>query len=392
MEIAFFSAPEANTAASSTTGEQGLSECPVKEFSFLLAAMLKSSDLGAFSTEGFSGDEPEAAGAEPEGDGDAAGAASLAALVSTAQQLPVEPARGAQTGGFAAPTGAPAAAGDGDDVTGAPACGPEETAGELAEQASAEAAHRGAAFGPELSGAEASLEVPDELTEYLTDEAASSSVDEGAGADGLADAQAAGFQGLEAQGEELAGDNEGQPALAEAEGVRPEAAAAPSAFGKLIERADAAGPAAARPSTVAAEVHEKVQAGIRVSAESGGGEVKMKLHPESLGEVRVRLNVSEGVVRAEIMVDSAEVKGIIEADAAFLKESLGAHGLTLEKCVVEVGRSFDAREREYADGRHQQGHERKTPEEGMHEKGKGWQRQFGRNQGRDEDGGVDFFV
>jgi flagellar hook-length control protein FliK len=152
----------------------------------------------------------------------------------------------------------------------------------------------------------------------------------------------------------------------------------------------------ARVAPLAAEVQEKVQAGIKVSVEQGGGEVKMKLNPESLGEVRIKLNVASGVVKAEITVENIEVKRIIESDSAFLRDSLGAHGLTLDKCVVEVGRSFEAGTREKS-GESFSGDEQRPMKDREHEKenreNSGWQhRHFRKNYARHEDGGVDFFI
>ena len=163
-------------------------------------------------------------------------------------------------------------------------------------------------------------------------------------------------------------------------------------FGTLVNEG---APAPVKASSLAAEVQEKVQAGIKVSLEQGGGEVKMKLNPESLGEVLIKLNVASGVVRAEIIVESAEVKRILESDFAFLRDSLGGHGLTLDKCVVEVCRSFDATRRE-GDGESALSGDEQRPMKDRDEKenreNSGWHRHFRQNYGRHEDGGVDFFI
>lgn len=173
-----------------------------------------------------------------------------------------------------------------------------------------------------------------------------------------------------------------------------ERALSPVSFEKLIEGPAKEGSSqTARLSPTAAEVHEKVQAGIKVSVDSGGGEVRMKLNPESLGEVRIKLNVDSGVVKAEIMVENMEVKRIIESDSSFLKESLGAHGLTLDKCVVEVSRSFDARGREGNGSDAPAGGEQRPPRDREQEKsGTPWQRHYKQGHGRQEDGRLDFFI
>lgn len=178
----------------------------------------------------------------------------------------------------------------------------------------------------------------------------------------------------------------------ETHGAKPEHIIS-AAFDKLIDSPVKEAPAApVRMAPLASEVQEKVQAGIKVSLEQGGGEVKMKLNPESLGEVRIKLNVSSGMVKAEIIVENPEVKHIIESDSSFLRESLGSHGLTLEKCVVEVGRPSDARGREGSGESALSGDERR-PMKDRDEKGSSnWQRHYRGNHGRQEDGGVDFFI
>lgn len=184
-----------------------------------------------------------------------------------------------------------------------------------------------------------------------------------------------------------------QGASVETQPVKPEAVATGVTFDNTIEQAAKPAPAA-RMTTATAEVHEKVQAGMKVSIQQDGGEVKMKLNPDSLGEVRIRLNVNEGMVRAEITVDNPEVKRIIEADSSFLRESLGAQGLTLDKCVVEVGRSFDASYREDSDRSQPDFNEQQRPMKDRDEdKGNnGWHRHFRNQNARHEEGGVDFFA
>lgn len=204
------------------------------------------------------------------------------------------------------------------------------------------------------------------------------------------------FQGFEAfDGGDSSEENTQEGASIESGAIRPENATPTVSFEKVIEaKVSLAAPATVSHAPVAAEVHEKVQAGLKVSLDNNGGEVKMKLNPESLGEVRIKLSVNEGMVKAEIVVENPEIKSIIEADSSFLRESLGAHGLTLDKCVVEVGRSFDARGREANDNQSSpNGDERQPMKDREEEKGRnGWQRNFRRDHALNEDGGVDFFI
>lgn len=206
------------------------------------------------------------------------------------------------------------------------------------------------------------------------------------------------FQGSENQdqtGGNGADASSGQP-VQEAQAGKPEHVMSNLSFEKILDapvKETSASSVKAQP--IAAEVQEKVQAGIKVSVEQGGGEVKMKLNPESLGEVRIKLNVSSGVVRAEITVENPEVKRIIESDSSFLRDSLGSHGLTLDKCVIEVGRSFEAGTREKSDEASFSGDEQrpmKDRDEKENRENSGWHRHFRKNHARHEDGGVDFFI
>ena len=202
------------------------------------------------------------------------------------------------------------------------------------------------------------------------------------------------FQGSEGQSQNETDASRSQT-VQETQAGKPENIVSSISFEKIID-SPASQPSASpvRVAPLAAEVQEKVQAGIKVSVEQGGGEVKMKLNPESLGEVRIKLNVTSGIVKAEITVENTEVKRIIESGSAFLRDSLGAHGLTLDKCVVEVGRSFEAGNREKSGESLYGDEQRPMKDRGEKEnrENSGWHRHFRKNYARHEDGGVDFFI
>lgn len=210
-----------------------------------------------------------------------------------------------------------------------------------------------------------------------------------------ADLSGSAFQGSESQGREERGDyaNANAVSVPETDSLKPEQMMSAVSFDKLVDAPVKEAPAApVRLTPVAAEVQEKVQAGIKVSVEQGGGEVRMKLNPESLGEVRIKLSVASGVVKAEIIVENPEVKRIIEADTSFLRDSLGSHGLTLDKCVVEVGKSHDARGRETGSEQSFTGDEHRPMKDRDEKSNSAWQRNFRQKQQRQPDGGVDFFI
>lgn len=163
-------------------------------------------------------------------------------------------------------------------------------------------------------------------------------------------------------------------------------------FGKHLESASIETlSGAGKSAPLAPQVMDTVEAGIRLSADSKGGEVRMKLNPESLGEVRIRLDVSSGVVKAEITVESLEVKAMIEADSGFLKDSLGSHGLTLDRCVVDVAKPFDIKARPEGFWQEPNGEER-APGRNDRENGGNSHGKFNRETERAEERGVDFFI
>jgi len=108
-------------------------------------------------------------------------------------------------------------------------------------------------------------------------------------------------------------------------------------FKELVDMPARTSPAAAVDSFE--ELKEKLNAGIRISVQNGGGEVRMRLNPENLGELVIKLNIVNDDVVAEILADNLEVKRAIETDASVLKEALGANGLNLKECVIGISRS-----------------------------------------------------
>lgn len=91
-----------------------------------------------------------------------------------------------------------------------------------------------------------------------------------------------------------------------------------------------------------ADIHARLEEGVRLSVAGNGREIKIKLHPDNLGEMQIKINMSDTVgkkVTAEIVVENQSVKEAISADLGSIKEAFGRQGLVLEKCSVELGGS-----------------------------------------------------
>lgn len=84
------------------------------------------------------------------------------------------------------------------------------------------------------------------------------------------------------------------------------------------------------------DVFERLGESIRLSVKENGGEVRITLKPESLGELRIKMNVENSAVRAEIVVDSHAVKAVLETDSTALRDAFNQQGLTLDKYTIEV--------------------------------------------------------
>lgn len=70
---------------------------------------------------------------------------------------------------------------------------------------------------------------------------------------------------------------------------------------------------------------------------NGGGEIRLVLKPESLGSIRLRLNLTDNVIDGKIIVDNTAVKHILEASLDSLTRALSAEGFQTASLQVSVG-------------------------------------------------------
>jgi len=69
----------------------------------------------------------------------------------------------------------------------------------------------------------------------------------------------------------------------------------------------------------------------------GGGEIRLVLKPESLGSVRVRMNLVDNHIEGRIIVDSAAVKHVFDGSVDTLRRALTAEGFQMGSLQVSVG-------------------------------------------------------
>ncbi|HUI73044.1 MAG TPA: flagellar hook-length control protein FliK [Spirochaetia bacterium] len=69
----------------------------------------------------------------------------------------------------------------------------------------------------------------------------------------------------------------------------------------------------------------------------GGGEIKLTLKPESLGSVRIRMNLVDNSIEGRIIVDNTAVKHVFEGSLDSLMRALTAEGFQTASLQVSVG-------------------------------------------------------
>ena len=92
---------------------------------------------------------------------------------------------------------------------------------------------------------------------------------------------------------------------------------------------------------------------MQVKQTEQGTMMTMKLNPEVLGDVEIKMEIVKGVLQAEIKVESMIVKGAIEAGLSDLKNALSDKGYQVESLNVSVGK----------DGQFQQGQQQQQQNE-----------------------------
>ncbi len=85
--------------------------------------------------------------------------------------------------------------------------------------------------------------------------------------------------------------------------------------------------------------HEAIQSIInnaQMLAQKGGGEMKMTLKPEHLGEIQLKVAMDGPRVDIQMVTERSEVKKLIEQGAHELRHGLAQHSLSMEKLDVSV--------------------------------------------------------
>ncbi|MBW4828684.1 MAG: flagellar hook-length control protein FliK [Clostridiaceae bacterium] len=96
------------------------------------------------------------------------------------------------------------------------------------------------------------------------------------------------------------------------------------------------------------ELIEQIIDKANIMLDEDSSEIRIKLKPEILGELLLKIEVEKGVVVAKAIVDNYRVKELIETNILQLKEGLEEQGLDIKTFQVQVGSNsdFDREQRE----------------------------------------------
>jgi flagellar hook-length control protein FliK len=87
---------------------------------------------------------------------------------------------------------------------------------------------------------------------------------------------------------------------------------------------------------VKAQNMQKITEQAQVLIQKGGGEMKVQLSPEGMGDVLLKVKVQDGQVGIQMTTDNHHAKKLIESSISDLKVTLADHKLNLETIKVDV--------------------------------------------------------
>src|SRR4029077_14184042 len=101
-------------------------------------------------------------------------------------------------------------------------------------------------------------------------------------------------------------------------------------------------------------VHDLVEQA-HIMVKDGGGEMRVVLQPEGMGEVVMKVSVNGDKVNVQAITQSDEAKRVLESGFKTLKDGLNVHKLNLEGIKVDTMQSLGKQmEQQYQDSQRQQ--------------------------------------
>ena len=87
------------------------------------------------------------------------------------------------------------------------------------------------------------------------------------------------------------------------------------------------------------EVILGMSTGIHSMSANGGGEMRIRLHPDSLGELQLRVRSRGNEVGLQIQASDDKAKKVLEDSLSSLKDSLASQNLTLASVAIDVAKA-----------------------------------------------------
>ncbi|TVQ62801.1 MAG: flagellar hook-length control protein FliK [Phycisphaerales bacterium] len=91
-----------------------------------------------------------------------------------------------------------------------------------------------------------------------------------------------------------------------------------------------------RQETTEQAFEASVSRGLGAAVRQRGGTITMQLQPETLGTLRIRMEIDRGVVNARFEASSAQARDLLTKNIETLRTSLEARGLNVERITVQL--------------------------------------------------------
>lgn len=74
----------------------------------------------------------------------------------------------------------------------------------------------------------------------------------------------------------------------------------------------------------------------------GGGEIKVKMTPEGLGQIQLKVDFTDGKLQMQMLAENKETKKILESNLSELKDHLSSHKLSVESIKIDSVQSLSS--------------------------------------------------
>ena len=96
---------------------------------------------------------------------------------------------------------------------------------------------------------------------------------------------------------------------------------------------------------------ERVVAAVRTSLSEGGMEVRLRLHPESLGDVQVHVRWDRGLLTARLEAATPAARDALEGGLHLLRDALQEQGVPVDRLHVGLRLGLEGQSRGQDPGR-----------------------------------------